>query len=77
MIKKLIIDDLIRLLIKAYQTVRSPSVGSNCRFYPSCSMYSILSIRNYGVLKGLLFSIKRIIKCNPWNPGGYDPVEKE
>ncbi|NLC63430.1 MAG: membrane protein insertion efficiency factor YidD, partial [Thermoanaerobacterales bacterium] len=45
-----------------------------CRFYPTCSEYPILAIRKYGVLKGSFMAIKRILKCHPFNPGGYDPV---
>ncbi|KKC28448.1 hypothetical protein CDSM653_02505 [Caldanaerobacter subterraneus subsp. pacificus DSM 12653] len=46
-----------------------------CRFYPTCSQYSIEAISKYGLLKGGLMSIWRILRCNPFNPGGYDPVK--
>ncbi|OGZ98829.1 MAG: membrane protein insertion efficiency factor YidD [Candidatus Sungbacteria bacterium RIFCSPHIGHO2_02_FULL_47_11] len=46
---------------------------SRCRFYPSCSAYAIHAIRQYGLLKGSVASFKRVLRCNPFNPGGYDP----
>ena len=64
---------LVLLLIRAYQataTVR-PSV---CRYHPSCSEYTAQSIRKYGVFIGVAFGIRRILRCNPFSPGGYDPV---
>ena len=61
-------------LIKFYQRAISPSLPHTCRFYPTCSNYSIEAIKKYGILKGGLMSIWRILRCNPLNPGGYDPV---
>ena len=63
------------LLIRGYQIFLSPLLGSNCRFTPTCSQYAIEAIRKYGALKGGWMSIKRICKCHPWHPGGYDPVK--
>jgi putative membrane protein insertion efficiency factor len=62
--------------IRLYQFFISPlfSVGT-CRFYPSCSAYSIEALKKYGVLKGSLLSLRRLAKCHPFHPGGYDPVE--
>ncbi|NLJ83279.1 MAG: membrane protein insertion efficiency factor YidD [Halanaerobiaceae bacterium] len=62
-------------LIKFYQKFISPLFPGSCRFYPTCSAYSIQAIEKYGALKGTYLSIKRIIRCNPLNSGGYDPVE--
>jgi hypothetical protein len=62
----------IILLIKIYQKMLSPILGNSCRYYPSCSNYSIQAIEKYGVLKGTLKSIWRIIKCNPFSKGGID-----
>ncbi|HBW37246.1 membrane protein insertion efficiency factor YidD [Desulfosporosinus sp. BICA1-9] len=67
---KIILVGLIRL----YQIVISPIKGQTCRFYPSCSEYSIQALRKYGLIKGLWKSIKRIFKCHPFHPGGHDPV---
>jgi uncharacterized protein len=55
----------------------SPSSGEHagCRFYPTCSQYAIEAIEKYGALKGSIMAIKRILRCNPFNKGGYDPVK--
>jgi putative membrane protein insertion efficiency factor len=62
------------LLIRAYQICLSPILGRNCRFYPTCSSYSIEAIERHGCLKGLWLSTKRICRCHPFNPGGVDHV---
>ncbi|HSW73170.1 MAG TPA: membrane protein insertion efficiency factor YidD [Chlamydiales bacterium] len=67
---------LILVLIKLYQLMLSPIFGKCCRFYPSCSDYAVDAISTHGALKGTWMTIKRIIKCNPLHPGGYDPVKK-
>ncbi|MGB9771771.1 MAG: membrane protein insertion efficiency factor YidD [Candidatus Kapaibacteriota bacterium] len=61
-------------LVKFYQWFVSPLFPSSCRFYPSCSNYSIEALKKYGAIKGLWLSVRRIARCNPFNPGGYDPV---
>ncbi len=61
--------------IRFYQRFVSPVFPHTCRFYPTCSEYSVQAISKYGILKGGLMSIWRIIRCNPLNPGGYDPVK--
>ncbi|GBE02972.1 putative membrane protein insertion efficiency factor [bacterium BMS3Bbin06] len=63
------------LLIKAYRLLISPLFPRTCRFTPSCSEYSIEALKRYGFLKGGVMSIRRILRCHPLNPGGYDPVE--
>ncbi len=65
---------LFIFIIKTYQLLISPVFPNSCRFSPTCSEYSIQAIDKYGVLKGGLMSIKRVLRCNPFNPGGYDPV---
>lgn len=65
------------LLINTYRYFLSPFLGNNCRFHPSCSCYAKEAIERFGLLRGGWLSIKRILKCNPWNPGGYDPVIPE
>lgn len=62
------------LLIRGYQIFISPLFPRTCRFYPTCSAYFIQALEKYGVFKGSYLGIKRILKCHPWNPGGYDPV---
>jgi hypothetical protein len=62
-------------LIRAYQKVISPTLPEGtCRFYPSCSHYSYQAIYKYGVVKGILLTAWRILRCNPFNHGGFDPV---
>lgn len=67
----------IIIIIKFYQFFISPLLGSNCRFFPSCSEYAILSILTHGNIKGLCLFLKRILKCHPFCDGGYDPVPKQ
>ncbi|WP_129724420.1 membrane protein insertion efficiency factor YidD [Xylanivirga thermophila] len=62
-------------LIKFYQRAISPGLPRNCRFYPTCSQYAIEAIEKYGATKGLWLAMKRISKCHPFNPGGYDPLQ--
>jgi putative membrane protein insertion efficiency factor len=60
-------------LARVYQWTLSPILGRHCRFQPSCSAYFIGAVRKYGAIRGTLRGIWRICRCNPWNPGGYDP----
>jgi len=63
------------VLIRIYQKTISPALpGNTCRFYPSCSHYGYQAIYKFGALKGLYLAIRRIIRCNPFNDGGFDPV---
>ncbi|MCX7874588.1 MAG: membrane protein insertion efficiency factor YidD [Melioribacteraceae bacterium] len=62
-------------LIKLYQKLISPMFPPSCRFYPSCSEYAVQSFTKFGVIKGGIKSLWRILRCNPWNKGGFDPVE--
>lgn len=61
-------------LIHGYQYLISPLGPPTCRFTPSCSHYSCEAVAKYGVMKGGWLSIKRLLRCNPWNAGGYDPI---
>ncbi|MGI6563767.1 MAG: membrane protein insertion efficiency factor YidD [Clostridia bacterium] len=61
--------------IKFYQQYISPLKKPSCRFIPTCSQYALEAISKYGVFKGVFLSIKRILKCHPFHPGGYDPVK--
>jgi putative membrane protein insertion efficiency factor len=65
---------VLKILIRAYQLALSPLLGPRCRFYPSCSHYAIEAIESHGALRGSWLSAKRICRCHPFNPGGFDPV---
>ncbi|KGO14685.1 membrane protein insertion efficiency factor YidD [Clostridium botulinum] len=67
--------NLLICIIKMYRKYISPLKRPSCRFYPTCSQYSMEAIEKYGALKGTLISIKRILKCHPFNEGGYDPLK--
>ncbi|HKJ67676.1 MAG TPA: membrane protein insertion efficiency factor YidD, partial [bacterium] len=64
------------LLIRFYQSFLSPLFPSACRFYPTCSQYTIEALRTHSFFKALVLGLKRIGKCHPWHAGGYDPVPK-
>lgn len=61
-------------LIEKYQKYISPMLGKNCKYYPSCSEYTKQAIEKYGTLKGSFLGIWRILRCNPFSKGGYDPL---
>ena len=65
---------LILVLIKAYQWTLSPLLGGACRYYPSCSSYAYGAVERFGPIRGSWMGIKRILRCNPWHEGGYDPI---
>ena len=60
--------------VRAYQWTVRPLIGANCRFWPSCSDYAVEALRTHGVLRGAGLAGWRILRCNPWCDGGYDPV---
>ncbi|MFI5004177.1 MAG: membrane protein insertion efficiency factor YidD [Solirubrobacterales bacterium] len=62
------------LPIVVYQRAISPGLPRRCRYEPTCSRYAVLAIREYGILRGLVLAAWRLVRCNPWSPGGYDPV---
>ena len=65
---------LALLLIRGYRLFISPAFPPSCRFTPTCSAYALTSVERYGVIKGGWMAVRRIGRCHPWNPGGYDPV---
>ena len=72
-----IFTHLLIKFIKIYKYLVSPMIGPSCRYQPTCSDYSIEALKNYGFVKGLLLSLKRIMSCHPWGNSGFDPVKKE
>jgi len=68
------VKSLFLTLIRFYRRWISPALPPSCRFYPSCSEYTYQAIEKYGALHGGWMGVRRIVRCNPWNPGGYDPV---
>jgi len=69
------ISRILILIIRFYQKFISPLKGPTCRFYPTCSTYSIEAIKKYGPIKGSYLSLRRILKCHPFHEGGYDPLK--
>ena len=67
------ITALLIAMIRLYQVTVSPLLGPACRFEPSCSRYMVESLKKYGFVKGLARGLRRVSKCHPWHPGGYDP----
>lgn len=63
--------------IRCYQRLVSPAIPQRCRYYPSCSTYAAQAIRRYGILRGVVLAAWRLLRCNPWSPGGVDPVEAQ
>lgn len=65
---------LLVALLRAYQYAISPLLGRNCRFVPTCSEYAVEAVKKYGAARGGWLGLKRVCRCHPWHPGGYDPV---
>lgn len=61
-------------LLRVYRYVVSPMLGRNCRFYPSCSVYAVEAVERHGAVRGGWLAVKRVGRCHPFHPGGYDPV---
>jgi putative membrane protein insertion efficiency factor len=66
---------LIIICLRMYQLVFRPLLPPSCRFYPSCSDYTVQAVRRLGPWKGLGLGLRRVARCHPWNPGGYDPLD--
>ncbi len=65
------------LPIRVYQRLISPALGSRCKYYPSCSQYGVDAIARFGILRGVVLAVWRLLRCNPWSDGGFDPVEQQ
>ncbi len=68
---------LFTLPIVAYQRALSPALAPRCRYEPSCSRYAVSAIERYGILQGVILAGWRVLRCNPWSHGGFDPVEAQ
>ena len=66
--------ELLVAVVRIYQWTLRPFIGAHCRFEPSCSHYAIEALRRHGTARGTMLSVRRVLRCNPWNPGGHDPV---
>ena len=64
-------------LLRGYQRWISPALPPRCRYHPSCSAYAVGSIERYGILRGVVLAAWRVLRCNPWSHGGYDPPEAQ
>ncbi len=65
------------LPIRLYQRLLAPMLGERCKYYPSCSEYAAQAITRFGILRGLVLAGWRLLRCNPWSHGGFDPVEQQ
>ena len=63
--------------LRVYQRLISPAFGARCKYYPSCSEYAAQAIERFGILRGLVLAGWRLLRCNPWSHGGFDPVEAQ
>jgi putative membrane protein insertion efficiency factor len=69
-----LVSGLLILCVRAYKVVLSPHLGNCCRFEPTCSAYCIEALRTHGVLQGCWLTLRRLVRCRPFGPSGYDPV---
>nr|WP_330382098.1 membrane protein insertion efficiency factor YidD [Thermotalea metallivorans] len=70
-----LLKELLVWMVKIYRRYISPLKRPSCRFYPTCSQYALEALGKYGALRGTLLILKRIVKCHPFHPGGYDPLK--
>ena len=68
---------VVTLPIHAYRALLSPLLGARCKYHPSCSRYALDAVSEYGVLRGLVLAAWRLLRCNPWSPGGVDHVRDQ
>ncbi|MEQ9552750.1 MAG: membrane protein insertion efficiency factor YidD [Coleofasciculus sp. G3-WIS-01] len=65
---------LLIWLIQGYKTFISPIFGPTCRFHPTCSTYALQAVERFGAWRGSILALRRILRCHPFHPGGYDPI---
>ena len=68
---------LVLAPIRLYQRVISPILPQRCKYHPSCSEYAVQAVQSYGILRGTVLAVWRLLRCNPFSRGGYDPVEAQ
>ncbi|MDR3334294.1 MAG: membrane protein insertion efficiency factor YidD [Treponema sp.] len=69
-----LLRNVVLFVIRCYQNAVSPHFPACCRYVPSCSAYAYEAVQRYGIFRGLVLAVKRILRCHPFHPGGYDPV---
>jgi putative membrane protein insertion efficiency factor len=74
---KRVLAVIILAPIRLYQRVISPALPRRCKYEPTCSAYAVDAVRTFGVARGLVLAVWRLLRCNPWSRGGYDPVEAQ
>jgi putative membrane protein insertion efficiency factor len=72
-----VVRRVITAPIRLYQRLVSPAMAPRCKYEPSCSRYAVQAIERYGILRGSVLAAWRLLRCNPWSHGGYDPVEQQ
>jgi uncharacterized protein len=72
-----VLGALLTAPIRVYQRVISPALPRRCKYEPTCSRYAVQAIERYGILRGLVLAGWRLLRCNPWSHGGFDPVEAQ
>ena len=65
---------VLRALVRGYRRWVSPLLAPRCRFYPTCSAYALVALERHGPWRGAWLAVRRLLRCHPWHPGGYDPV---
>jgi uncharacterized protein len=68
---------IVLVPLRLYQRLLSPVLGARCKYYPSCSEYAAQAIERFGILRGLVLAGWRLLRCNPWSRGGFDPVDDQ
>ncbi|MGI8921487.1 MAG: membrane protein insertion efficiency factor YidD [Solirubrobacteraceae bacterium] len=68
---------LVLVPVHVYRSAISPALARRCKYEPSCSAYAVEAVTRYGILRGLVLTTWRVLRCNPWSHGGYDPVEAQ
>jgi hypothetical protein len=69
-----LLRELFLLPLHAYRTLISPALPPRCRYYPSCSTYAVQAVRELGIVRGTIVAAWRVVRCNPWSPGGVDEL---